>query len=121
MHVRQSFAAVALIRREAQGQVLWLTRWNVHWNSFHLIAGHKRPDESFRDCLRREIVEELALRERTDFTVADEPLLHLEYTAWSERAHAETAYTAELFPVQLAGESVCDRPGDDPRVRWVSG
>ena len=39
------------------------------------------------------------------FRVAAEPLAHLEYVAFSQGAGAETAYTIELFEVELLGDA----------------
>jgi molecular chaperone DnaJ len=67
--MRQSVAAVALIRRSEAGQALWLAQWNPHWRRYNFVAGHKRPDESFRQCVVRELAEELGLREGADISV----------------------------------------------------
>jgi 8-oxo-dGTP pyrophosphatase MutT (NUDIX family) len=105
--LRHSVAAVALIRRKGRGpRALWLAQWNSRWECFNFVAGHKRPDESFRECVIREIEEELNLREGIDFVVKDEPLAHVEFEAWSESAQANTHYVMELFDVTLTGESV---------------
>src|SRR5437899_12852391 len=97
---RRSERAAALIR-EAKGR-RWLARWNAKWGAYHLVAGHRLPDESFRDCIRRELNEELGLRDPSDFTVAGEPAARLEYSAYSRSAGVETAYVMELFDVRLA-------------------
>jgi 8-oxo-dGTP pyrophosphatase MutT (NUDIX family) len=83
---------------------------NEHWQRYSFVGGHKRPDESFRDCMIREIAEELLLGEGRDFLVADRPLARLEYTAWSQSAGQETRYTIELFQVQLQGDAIRTPP-----------
>jgi 8-oxo-dGTP pyrophosphatase MutT (NUDIX family) len=118
--MRQSHAAVALIRREEAGQTLWLTQWNPKWERFHFVSGHKRPDETFRQCLVREVEEELRLREGIDFVAGTEPVAHVEYTAWSENAKADTAYTMELFNVRLTGEEARRTVDADPENRWLT-
>lgn len=117
--MRTSIAAVALIRREEGGQTLWLAQWNRKWGAYHLIGGHKKPDESFRECAIREVTEELHLEEGRDFSVADEPLAHLEFTALSESARVETAYMMELFPVELIG-AARRKVDADPENRWLT-
>jgi 8-oxo-dGTP pyrophosphatase MutT (NUDIX family) len=117
--MRSSIAAAALIRREHNGQVLLLARWSRSWQRFHLVGGHKRADESFRECLTREIGEELGLAEGADYEMATEPMVHLEFTAWSEGAKEETAYTTELFEVDLRGPARA-KVDAEPAVRWLS-
>lgn len=118
--MRQSVAAVALLRREHEGRTLWLAQWNPKWQCYHFVAGHKRPDESFRQCVVREVTEELDLRAEVDFQVAPEPLAQLEYDAWSEGAQAETHYTMALFEVELLHEAARQAVDAGPQNRWLS-
>jgi 8-oxo-dGTP pyrophosphatase MutT (NUDIX family) len=117
--MRRSEAALALIHREEGGPTHWLAQWNERWQAYSLLGGHRRPDETFRQCLLRELGEELGLRDESGYTVADRPLAHLEYTAWSASADAETDYTIQLFEVALAApaRAIVDA---DPRNRWLS-
>src|SRR4051812_24779597 len=89
--MRRSEAAVALIRREEGGQILWLAQWNPKWQAYHFISGHRRPEETFRECLVREVHEELGLAEGVDYTAA----AHLGFQAFSQGAGVETQYTME--------------------------
>ena len=75
--MRQSIAAASLIRKEQDGHFFWLARWSRSWQRFHLVGGHKRPEESFRECLVREISEELGLTEHADYEMAAESTAHL--------------------------------------------
>jgi ADP-ribose pyrophosphatase YjhB (NUDIX family) len=63
--VRPSLASIALIQRNQHGQRQWLAQWTENWQGYHFVGGHKRPDESFRDCVIR-VAEELLLAEGTD-------------------------------------------------------
>jgi 8-oxo-dGTP pyrophosphatase MutT (NUDIX family) len=118
--MRQSIGAAALIRRQDEGQTLYLAQWNPRWQKYNFISGHKRPDETFRQCLEREVNEELHLHKDVDFVVAGEPLSHVEYTAWSEGAKAQTQYTTELFSLQLNGNAARRRVDENPANRWLT-
>jgi len=59
--MRESLGALALIRKEAEEGTLWLGRWNRHWRSYSLVGGHKHPQETFGECIIREVGEELGL------------------------------------------------------------
>lgn len=117
--MRTSVAALALIRRETGESPSWLTQWNDNWRQYSFVGGHKHPAESFRECILREIAEELGLLEVREFVVANESLTHLEYRAWSERAQTETAYTMELFDVRLVSDAARCKVDADPRNRWL--
>jgi len=116
--MRESQGALALIRRPGRDGPEHLVQWNEKWGALHLVGGHRRPEESFHDCLCRELTEELAVQPGVDCRVAERPLAHLEYAAFSQSAGEETAYTMELFEVGLAPAVVAQVSGD-PRNAWV--
>jgi len=118
--MRQSIAAIALIRCEAEGQMQWLAQWNESWKSFNFVGGHKHDDETFRECLLREIAEELGLHEGRDVLVASSALEHLEYTDVSRRTGEETDYIIELFDVALMGDRARTIIEANPANRWLS-
>lgn len=120
--MRTSVAALALFRRAAPGgRVEYLAQWNEGWHAFHFIGGHKRDNESFRDCCVREVTEELGLVEGRGFRVAAERRNHLRYIHWSERAQADTAYTVELFDAELLAAADAAVEADaDADNRWLT-
>jgi 8-oxo-dGTP pyrophosphatase MutT (NUDIX family) len=118
--MRQSLAAIAIIRRQAGDKTLWLAQWNDRWQRFHFVGGHKHDDESFRQCVVREVGEELEIAEGTGCLVGECPLAHLDYTAWSAGAGEETHYVMELFDVQLFDDAVWQQVDADPQNRWLT-
>ena len=118
--MRKSVASIALIRREAETQTLWLAQWNESWNSFRFVGGDKHDDESFRECLIRKIAEELGLHEGRDVHVASAPLEHLGYTEVSRSTGEPTEYIIELFDVALKGSGTCSMIDANPANRWLS-
>ncbi len=113
--MRQSVAAIALIR----DQDLWLAQWNDGWQAYNFVGGHKHDDESFRECVIREIDEELQLTE-PNVQVADQPLARVDYIAWSQRANEDTRYIMEVFAVQLGGPHARQIVDNEPNNRWLS-
>jgi 8-oxo-dGTP pyrophosphatase MutT (NUDIX family) len=118
--MRHSEAAIALIHRQFGSSVRWLVQWNDAWQAFNFIGGHKRDDESFRECMIRELEEELGLRAGADALVPIAPLLPLEYPAFSERARELTAYIVHLFEVAVVGEQADAAIAGNPANRWLS-
>jgi hypothetical protein len=118
--MRTSVAAFALFRRASlAGFVEYLAQWNEGWHAFHLVGGHKRENESFRDCCVREVFEELGLVEGRDVRVAPERRCHLRYVHWSERAQADTDYTVELFDAELLSPAAASVECD-ANNRWLT-
>lgn len=118
--MRTSIASIALIQRHAAGQPLWLAQWNEGWQAYNFVGGHKHDDESFRECLVREIAEELDLRDAVDVQVSAARRQRLEYTARSQRNGEETRYTIELFDVALVGDRPLDAINANPANRWLT-
>jgi 8-oxo-dGTP pyrophosphatase MutT (NUDIX family) len=117
--MRQSEAAVALIRRSADGQTLWLAQWNPKWRRFHFVSGHRRHDETFWECLVREIAEELHLSDGTDYRVSADAPTHLEFVDYSESTQTQTRYIMELFSVELSS-GAHPKVESNPENRWLT-
>jgi 8-oxo-dGTP pyrophosphatase MutT (NUDIX family) len=117
---RRSVAAFAWITRQEQGRTVYLAQWNLHWRALNLPGGHKRPDESFRDCVIREVGEELGLTLGDDYELGDEAPLRMEFEAFSEGAWELTAYTMEVFRAVLKEDSALPRIAANPDNRWVT-
>ena len=118
--MRRSTAVIALVSRRARGETLWLAGWNARWQAYHFVGGHKEQDETFRECIVREITEELGLREGTDYTLDDQCPRRLEFTAMSRSAGVNTLYTMEVFAVTLSPELERTLAECTPDVRWLS-
>jgi 8-oxo-dGTP pyrophosphatase MutT (NUDIX family) len=118
--MRRSIAAAALIHRLENGQSQWLVQWNSLWQRFYFVSGHKEPEETFRQCMERELTEELQFRQGIHFNVATEPICHLDYDTWSRSAEMETRYTIELFQVELIGSEALAIVEANPANRWIN-
>ena len=67
--IRLSEGGIALFQRAVRGKRQWLAQWNENWQAFFFVGGHRQESETFRQCVIREIEEELDLA-GSDFTVA---------------------------------------------------
>jgi 8-oxo-dGTP pyrophosphatase MutT (NUDIX family) len=117
---RQSVAAFAVIRRSISDDVQWLAQWNAKWRALAIVGGHKRPNESFRECAIREVAEELGIVAGVDFWVQESPLAHLQYVAWSRSANEDTSYCVELFDTTLLTEAALRKVNSNPLNAWLT-
>lgn len=115
--MRESQAAVALVREWRAGGWVFLCQWSDTWNALHFIGGHREPGETFRRCAVREAAEELAVAEG-ELDVAAEPLARFEYVAFSRSAGVDTRYVMEVFPTCLTAAARARATGR-PENCWV--
>jgi 8-oxo-dGTP pyrophosphatase MutT (NUDIX family) len=117
---RQSVAALAVIRRSTASGIHWLAQWNAKWQALALVGGHKRPNESFRECAIREVTEELGIAAGVDFSVQESPLAQLQYVALSRSANEDTTYLVELFDTTLLTEAAQRKVNSNPLNAWLT-
>ena len=117
--MRQSQAAVALIRDRQDAGCKYLCHWSASWQAFHFVGGHREGEEPFCECAVREVLEELPVVP-ADFSVTSEPMAHLEYVAFSGSALRLTYYVMEVFPTELNPDAARDKVVPQPENRWVS-
>jgi 8-oxo-dGTP pyrophosphatase MutT (NUDIX family) len=119
--MRESLAALALIENTSpENEPRWLVQWNAGWQRLALVGGHKRPAETYPECLRRETNEELGLVADCDFAAGDAPLARLNYVAWSQRAQEQTQYALEVYQVALLSAQALAQVTADTANCWVS-
>ena len=89
-----------MITKEVNGETHYLAQWNDKWKAFFLVGGHRENGESYRECVVREVCEELDIQE-DNFQVSPEAREQLEYCAISNRTKLLTNYRHHLFDVSL--------------------
>jgi 8-oxo-dGTP pyrophosphatase MutT (NUDIX family) len=115
----RSEAAVAVIHRIDDGQSRWLGQWNVKWQRYHFVSGHRTPGETFRECLVREIAEELDLSEGPDYLVSTAAPIHIEFIDISQSTRTQTHYILELFRVEPSSW-VRSKVESNSENRWLT-
>ncbi len=115
--LRRSEGGIALIQRTIAGKREWLGQWNDNWKAFFFIGGHREGTETYRECVIREIEEELGLTE-AECPVVATVAHHLEYRAISRGAGELTRYTMELFDSQPTPVGM-EKIARDPMTKWL--
>lgn len=117
---RYATAAFVWIEQVSPGGAFYLCQWNRKWHTFNLIGGHQEPGETARECVVREIAEELGLAAGDDIAVAGEPLARIEFTAWSVPLAEWTAYDMTAFAATVASPAALAHVGENAENRWLS-
>jgi 8-oxo-dGTP pyrophosphatase MutT (NUDIX family) len=116
--LRRSEAGLALISLTSAGQTEFLCQFHEKTKAFFLIGGHREAGESFRDCVIREVSEELSLAP-ADFSVANQPQKILHFHARSTSTKLDTEYDIHLFDVTVATGALA-KVEADPRNTWLT-
>lgn len=116
---RISESSLALIKRKSTQGVELFVQWNARWKQFHFVGGHREPDEDYRECLIRELREELEVAPEDGVQIAELPCLSLEFLSKSVRSGTMTRYRMRVFEVSI-DEHLLDELETSPSVCWVS-
>lgn len=117
---RRTTAAFGWIERRSPDGRLYLVQWNRKWEAFNLVGGHQEPGETARECVVREIAEELGLVDGRDVSVGEKPLAHIEFTAWSRPLGEWTAYDMTAFAAAIRHPAAFERIEENHDNRWIS-
>jgi hypothetical protein len=111
---------LALIPQGNGARSTWFCHWDQENTRFDFVTSERVGDESFRDCIDREIVMKLGLR-TNDFLVANMAQLNLEFAAvlpgYEESNHVMVAF----FLVQLYSRASRQKLKSFPGGRWLTG
>ena len=68
--------SIALVRHPEQLENLWLAHWNASRKHYDFVTAERLDDESFRECLDREVAWILDIRRDKDYIVSSQARLH---------------------------------------------
>jgi len=110
--------SIALLRHPEQLEKLWLAWWNGSRKWFDFVTAERLDDESFRDCLDRELAWILDLRRGRDYIISSVARLHLEFPVTT--SHDETFHVVEFYIVDLYGKSSRASVEMNKQLRWLT-
>jgi ADP-ribose pyrophosphatase YjhB (NUDIX family) len=117
--MRQVAAAFAWIERVTPAGPQILAQWNRKWQAFNLIGGHVEVGETCRECVVREMIEELDIA-ADQFRVEPDPLTRIEFEAFSVPAQEMTAYQMAVFRASVRGKGTLRKIDESSENRWLS-
>lgn len=110
--------SVALLRHPEQLEHLWLAHWDSRRQYFDFVTAERLDDESFRECLDREIAWVLDLRRGKDYIVSSQARLHLDVPV--EAADDETFFVVEFYIADLYGKASRGMVELNRDVSWLT-
>ena len=113
--------SIGLIRHPEEVERLWLAVWDDRNYHFDFVVAERLENDSFRECLDREIAWTLPLRSGKDYLISSVARLHLDAALSLDASQADLMlYSIELFVVDLYGKVAAKSLANDPNLRWVS-
>jgi hypothetical protein len=111
--------SIALLRHPKQLENLWLANWDARRQHFDFVTAARLDDESFRECLDREIAWVLDLRPGKDYIISSQARLHLDLRV--DLTVEGTFYVVEFYIADLYGKASRAMVELNKEVRWLTG
>ncbi|MEQ9410494.1 MAG: hypothetical protein RIK87_22355 [Fuerstiella sp.] len=112
--------SIALMRHPTQLENLWLAWWNQRAGHYDFVTAERLDDESFRECLDREIAWVLDLERGRDYLISSMARLHLDVPVEASEDIPDTFFAVEFYIVDLYGSSGRLSLEQNRDVRWLS-
>jgi hypothetical protein len=112
--------SIALIRKPADHRTLWLARWQDRGRWYDFVMAEPLGDESFRECIDREVGWVLDLERERDYLVSNMAQINLNFSdALPGDAH-ETHIVVAFYVVDLYRKSAWQRVDADRANCWLT-
>jgi hypothetical protein len=112
--------SIALIRKPSAHRTSWLARWQNHSRCYDFIMAEPLEEESFRECIDREVGWVLKLERERDYLVANMAQINLDFCdALPGDAH-ETHIVVAFYVVDLYRKSAWKLVDADGENCWLS-
>lgn len=110
--------SIALLRHPEHLEDQWLTYWDVGRKYYDFVTAERLDDESFRECLDREIAWVLDIRRGKDYIISSQARLHLDIPIESETD--DTFFVVEFYIADLFGKSGRASVELNKQLRWLN-
>lgn len=116
--MNQFAGSIALIRHPEYLEDQWLAYWEEGRKRYDFVTAERLDNESFRDCLDREVAWVLDIRRGKDYIISSQARLHLDLPIDSEIAGA--FFVTEFYIVDLYGKSGFASVELNKQLRWLT-
>lgn len=113
-------ASIALIRHHDEPEQHWLAFWNVSAKQFSFVVAERLENESWRECLDRELAWELDLRRGKDYLISSMARLHYEEAVVEPGSDEPSKLEIEFYVVDPYGQTGREAFRELPDSRWLS-
>lgn len=114
------FRSVALIPEDSESNSRWLCLWDNNRSCFDCVTAERGDNESFRDCIHREVLESLDLTKR-DVLVSNMAQLNLEFVHTLPESTSDTHVAVSFYLVHLYSETARQAVKEMVEGRWLTG
>ena len=114
------FRSVALIPESSGLNSGWLSIWDNNRSCFDFVTAERCGDESFRDCVHREVLESLELTKR-DVLVSNMAQLNLEFVDTLPGSVSDSHIAISFYLVHLYSRAARQAVEEMVEGRWLTG
>gem|GEM_PF-1342302 len=113
-------ASIAMIRHNEQPEMQWLAYWHDQQQHFCFVTAERLENESWRECLDRELAWQLNVRRGQDYLISSMARMHMEETVFDAATKSDIETTVELYVVDPYGRRGRAAFAAAKDVRWLN-
>ena len=114
------FRSVALIPDSTETKPKWLCVWDNNRSCFDFVTAERCGNESFRDCIHREVLESFGLTKR-DVLVSNMAQLNLEFVDTPPESKTNLHIAVSFYLIHLYSRAARHAVKEMVEGRWLTG
>ena len=112
--------SIGIIRRFVDENEQWLMIRDDFENTYRLIQADREENETFRDCLHKNLETELGLNPKKDYIISGLSMAHHQAPIEWPGEERPQWVIVQFFPIQLYGQSARDKITQHSTAEWIS-
>ncbi|HCS52971.1 hypothetical protein [Rubinisphaera sp.] len=116
----QFIGSIALMRHPEEGEKRWMTLWNSKRNQFEMVTALRLENDTYRECLDRELAWKLELQRGKEYLISSMARLHIEQELTLPGDEIPAFYAIEFYVVDPYGKPSFAKLDKREDLHWLT-
>ncbi len=116
----QFIGSVALMRHPEEGEKRWMMLWNPKRNQFEMVTALRLENDTYRECLDRELAWKLDLQRGKEYLISSMARLHIEQELTLPRDEKPVFYAIEFYVSDPYGKQSFAKLEERENLHWLT-